>query len=99
MGLEELTRTLTERRELSGADIAFAAAALADPTGADEVKASFLAALAAKGETAAEIAAFAREFRARAVDPGVGEWSSRAIDIVGTGGDHAGGFNISSLVV
>jgi hypothetical protein len=40
MGLEELTRTLTERRELSGEDIAFAAAALADPTGADEVKAS-----------------------------------------------------------
>lgn len=99
MGLEELTRTLVERRDLSNADVAFAASSLADPTGAEEVKAAFLAALAAKGETAAEIAAFAREFRARAVDPGVGEWSGRAIDIVGTGGDHAGGFNISSLVV
>jgi anthranilate phosphoribosyltransferase len=29
----------------------------------------------------------------------VEEWASRAIDIVGTGGDHAGGFNISSIVV
>lgn len=99
MGLEDLTRTLAEGRALSEADVAIAAAALADPAGAEEVKASFLTALATKGETAAEIAAFAREFRARAVDPGVGEWSGRAIDIVGTGGDHAGGFNISSVVV
>jgi anthranilate phosphoribosyltransferase len=99
MGLEDLTRTLLEQRPLSDADVAWAATALADPAGTDEAKAAFLSALAAKGETAAEIAAFARAFRARAVDPGVGEWSSRAIDIVGTGGDHAGGFNISSLVV
>ncbi len=33
------------------------------------------------------------------MNPGVDEWASQAIDIVGTGGDHAGGFNISSLVV
>ena len=46
-----------------------------------------------------EVAAFAAAFRGRAVDPGVGAWASRAIDIVGTGGDHAGGFNISSVVV
>ncbi|HZP60820.1 MAG TPA: anthranilate phosphoribosyltransferase, partial [Opitutaceae bacterium] len=49
--------------------------------------------------TAAEVAAFAAEFRARARDPGVTEWAPRAIDVVGTGGDHAGAFNISSLVV
>ena len=40
-------------------------------------------ALSGKGETAAEVAAFAQEFRARAVDPGVGAWSAGAIDIVG----------------
>ena len=56
-------------------------------------------ALAQKGETASEIAAFAKEFRARSVNPGVEAWASDAIDIVGTGGDHAGGFNVSSLVV
>src|ERR1019366_7784839 len=50
------------------------------------------------GETAAEIAAFAEAYRARAVDPGVMAWAPQAIDVVGTGGDHAGGFNVSSLV-
>src|SRR5258708_24510059 len=58
-----------------------------------------LTALAGKGETAAEVAAFANAFRARALNPGVEAWAPRAIDIVGTGGDHAGGFNISSVVV
>ena len=72
---------------------------LASSDTSDEVKADFLTALARKGETPAEVAAFATAFRARAVDPGVEAWAPRAIDIVGTGGDHAGGFNISSLVV
>jgi len=75
------------------------AAALAANEVSDDSKATSLTALSAKGETAAEIAGFAKAFRARAVDPGVAEWSERALDIVGTGGDHAGGFNISSIVV
>jgi anthranilate phosphoribosyltransferase len=65
----------------------------------DEIKAAFLVALASKGETVEEVAAFAAAFRARAVNPGVENWAPSAIDIVGTGGDHAGGFNISSMVV
>ena len=97
--LVELTRRLETGHELSPAEVAFAAKALASPEIGDEPKGAFLGALAAKGETAAEIAAFAREFRAVAIDPGVEEWAPSAIDIVGTGGDHAGGFNISSLVV
>jgi anthranilate phosphoribosyltransferase len=97
--LAELTGRLDARQDLSPSEIAAAARALASPEIGDESKAVFLTALAAKGETADEVAAFAREFRAVAVDPGVGEWSAGAIDIVGTGGDHAGGFNISSLVV
>ena len=76
-----------------------AAAALAASEASDEVKGAFLLALAAKGETAAEVAAFATAFRARAINPGVEAWADQAIDIVGTGGDHAGGFNISSMVV
>lgn len=96
--LVPLTAQLQARQELSAAQIAAAAAALASAGVPDEPKIAFLAALTAKGETAAEIAAFATEFRARAIDPGVGAWSARAIDVVGTGGDHAGGFNISSLV-
>lgn len=97
--LTELTAKLTSRTDLTPAEVAAAAAALGSPEVADEAKAVFLGALADKGETPAEIAGFAKAFRALAVDPGVGAWAPRAIDIVGTGGDHAGGFNISSLVV
>ena len=97
--LVTLTTALAERRDLAPQEVELAAGALAATEIADETKAAFLTALAAKGETTEEIAGFARAFRARAVDPGVGAWASRAIDIVGTGGDHAGGFNISSLVV
>ena len=57
-----------------------------------------LMALAKKGETAIEVAAFARTFRRYAVDPDVGEWADRAIDVCGTGGDGSGTFNISTAV-
>jgi len=97
--LAELTPALRESRELTPDEVDRAAAALAGPETAEGVKAEFLAALARKGESAAEIAAFARAFRTRAIDPGVAAWAPQAIDIVGTGGDHAGGFNISSVVV
>ncbi len=97
--LAELTRRLQARQELTSAEVAGAAAALASAEIADESKATFLIALGDKGETAAELAAFAREFRARAINPGVEAWAANAIDVVGTGGDLAGGFNISSMVV
>lgn len=97
--LTELTAKLTNRLALEPAEVSAAATALGSPDVADEAKAAFLTALATKGETPAEIAGLARAFRALAVNPGVEAWAPRAIDIVGTGGDHAGGFNISSLVV
>jgi anthranilate phosphoribosyltransferase len=97
--LTELTSRLTNRLDLDPAEVSSAAAALGSPELADDTKAAFLSALAAKGETPAEIAGLARAFRALAVNPGVEAWAPRAIDILGTGGDHAGGFNISSLVV
>jgi anthranilate phosphoribosyltransferase len=97
--LADLSSRLRQNLELTPAEVGAAADALAEPGADDAVKAGFLRALADKGETAAELAAFANAFRARALDPGVGEFSSSAIDIVGTGGDHTGAFNISSLVV
>jgi anthranilate phosphoribosyltransferase len=63
----------------------------------EALKIDFLTALTGKGETADEITAFAGAYRERAMDPGVQEWAPHAIDLVGTGGDHAGGFNISTL--
>jgi anthranilate phosphoribosyltransferase len=97
--LADLTVRLTAGSDLTPAEIEVAAAALAGTGESDEAKGDFLSALARKGETAAEVAAFATAFRARAINPGVEAWAARAVDIVGTGGDHAGGFNISSVVV
>lgn len=97
--LSELTTRLNARQDLAPEEVQAAAAALGSPEVADGSKADFLLALADKGETPAEIAGFAAAFRALAVNPGVEAIAPRAIDIVGTGGDHAGGFNISSMVV
>lgn len=97
--LAELTIRLAAGSNLAAPEVASAAEALTGTVETDETKAGFLGALARKGETADELAAFATAFRHRAVDPGVGRWAPAAIDIVGTGGDHAGGFNISSVVV
>jgi anthranilate phosphoribosyltransferase len=97
--LNPLITKLHEQLNLDASEIDHAAAALESADVADDQKSTFLTALADKGETAEEIASFARAFRERAIDPEVGEFSAEAIDIVGTGGDHSGGFNISSMVV
>ena len=96
--LAALTPHLTAGRNLTSAEVATVAAELASSGIAEEAKAAFLTALSGKGETAEELAAFAAAYRGMALNPGVEAWAGRAIDVVGTGGDHAGGFNISSLV-
>jgi anthranilate phosphoribosyltransferase len=73
---------------------------LTDEDLAAGTKAEFLTALAQKGETTAEIAAFARELRARAVEPPL-DAATRAreiLDVCGTGGDRLNTFNISTTV-
>lgn len=97
--LAPFTAQLAARRDLAAAEVAVVAAALAAPEVGDEAKSAFLSALGDKGESVGEVAAFAQAFRGMAVDPGVEAWALASIDVVGTGGDHAGGFNISSLVV
>ncbi len=99
VALSALTARLSASQDLSANEIQAAVAILSTPGETDEAKAAFLTTLAAKGETPAEIAGFARAFRALAINPGVEAIAPQAIDIVGTGGDHAGGFNISSVVV
>jgi anthranilate phosphoribosyltransferase len=56
---------------------------------------AFLAALRAKGVTAHELRGFARAMRALARRPAIPP-APRAIDIVGTGGDASGSFNLST---
>jgi anthranilate phosphoribosyltransferase len=56
---------------------------------------ALLAALRSKGVTADEVRGFARAMRALARQPAIPQ-GSRAIDIVGTGGDSSGSFNLST---
>src|SRR6476646_4670401 len=58
--------------------------------------AGFLVALKMKGETAAEIAGFARAMRDRMIVVDAGRLN--VIDTCGTGGDGLGTFNISTAV-
>lgn len=85
------------RCDLTPAEAREAAMQLAHPDVPESQKIDFLSALTRKGETAEEITAFAGVYRELARDPGVQDIAPRAIDLVGTGGDHAGGFNISTL--
>ena len=65
-----------------------------------EAKAEFLTALAQKGETVEEIAAFARVLREKSIVPVLDDATRAAeiLDVVGTGGDQVGTFNISTTV-
>ena len=96
--LPSLTSVLVLGRDLTASQARGAAAALASDEASDAAKADFLSALTKKGETSSEVASFAEFFRTLAVDPGMAHWSPKSIDVVGTGGDHAGGFNVSSMV-
>ncbi len=60
----------------------------------DATIAGFLVALRLKGETASELAGFARAMREKSVFVDAGP---DVLDIVGTGGDDAGTFNISTV--
>ncbi|MCS7338993.1 MAG: anthranilate phosphoribosyltransferase, partial [Verrucomicrobiae bacterium] len=63
-----------------------------------ETKAEFLEALAHKGETIEEIAGFAQELLAHAIIPELDPTTRNRVilDVVGTGGDRLGTFNIST---
>ncbi len=96
--MESLTAALADGISLTDAEAENAARLLASPDVGADIKKDFLLGLSKKGETVAEVAAFARVFREMARDPGLEEHSPRAIDVVGTGGDNSGSFNISSTV-
>lgn len=98
--LTELTARLATLPELAPEDITRAVDLLTAEEVRVEEKAEFLAALARRGETAGEIAGFARELLDRAtplpVPPGLR--AGDILDVCGTGGDRLGTFNISTTV-
>src|SRR5258706_14688809 len=81
-----LTKKLATQADLSRDEVAEAMRSLLDAAVAGDVKAEFLTALAHKGETAEEVAAFASELRARAVDPQIDPQKLVGVllDVVGT---------------
>ena len=96
--LEELTQQLADAQPLDDGQIRLAVERLADEKVSADIKADFLTALAKKGETPGEIAAFARALRDKSIVPPLdAETRSREIlDVVGTGGDRLGTINIST---
>ena len=98
--LEKLTQQLGAARSLNDEEVRQAVEQLADEKIPTVVKADFLTALAKKGETTGEIAAFARALRDKSISPPLdAETRTREIlDVVGTGGDRLSTFNISTTV-
>jgi anthranilate phosphoribosyltransferase len=98
--LDSLTEHLAASKSLAEEEVRLAVEALVDEAVPVAAKADFLAALAAKGETPDEIAAFARALRERCVRPQLDEEhrSRLILDVVGTGGDRLSTFNISTTV-
>lgn len=98
--LQELTDRLERGLDLTPDDVSAAVTRLVDEHVAAETKADFLTALARKGETVEEIAAFAGALREKSIPPPL-DAQTRArdvLDVCGTGGDHLGTFNISTTV-
>jgi anthranilate phosphoribosyltransferase len=98
--LEKLARQLAASTHLTAAEVELAVEQLVAEAVPAPAKAEFLTRLARKGETEAEISAFVRALRARAVLPTLdGRLRAREIlDVVGTGGDRLSTFNISTTV-
>jgi anthranilate phosphoribosyltransferase len=98
--LEKLIKELGALKFLTDGQIRSAVEQLADEKVAANAKADFLTALARKGETIEEVAAFARALRDKSIQPPL-DPVTRAreiLDVVGTGGDRLGTFNISTTV-
>ncbi len=98
--LDSFNLQLKKSADLADDQIAAAVAQLLDEAVPAPLKAEFLSALASKGETPAEIAAFARELRGKSIVPPL-DAATRAgeiLDVCGTGGDRLNTFNISTTV-
>jgi anthranilate phosphoribosyltransferase len=99
--MRDLIDHLNHREDLSGAQIVEAVRVLVDAGEDDEVKADFLRALRAKGETAGEIAGFVAALLTRAIEPGIDAETLEGpmMDVCGTGGDRMELFNVSTTAM
>lgn len=93
--LRDVLERLLDGRDLPEAEAADLMRALTDPAVAPAMAGALLAALRAKGVTPAEVRGFACAMRALARKPALPE-GTPALDVVGTGGDASGSFNLST---
>ncbi len=94
-GLRDTLERLLERQNLAEAEAAALLVALTDASLAPAMAGALLAALRSKGLTADEVRGFASAMRQLARHPSLPS-GPPAIDIVGTGGDASGSFNLST---
>src|SRR5579863_5193272 len=94
MSLAPFLHRVASGESLSSGEAHEAMSVLLEGHASETSIAGFLMALRMKGETASELAGFARAMREKVVFIDAGP---DAIDIVGTGGDGAGTFNISTV--
>jgi anthranilate phosphoribosyltransferase len=99
--MDSLIHQLEARQDLSQREIESAAEFLLDTSASSEKKALLLEALAAKGETPAEIAGFVETFLQHAVNPHVHllDLQGPTLDLCGTGGDRLNLFNVSTTTM
>jgi anthranilate phosphoribosyltransferase len=93
--LREILERLLQRRDLQQAEAGELLVALTDPAVAPAMSGALLAALRSKGITPDEVRGFAGAMRSLARKPQLPA-GAPALDIVGTGGDASGSFNLSS---
>lgn len=94
MSLLPFLHRVSNRENLTAPDAYDAMSVILEGAATEPLLSAFLIALRMKGETAAELAGFARAMRERAVFVDAGP---DVIDTCGTGGDNAGTFNISTV--
>jgi anthranilate phosphoribosyltransferase len=93
--LREILERLLQRRDLAEAEAAELLVALTDPAMAPAMAGALLAALRSKGVTPGEVRGFAGAMRGLARRPELPP-GPPAVDVVGTGGDASGSFNLST---
>jgi len=93
--LREVLERLLQRRDLSEAEAADLLRALTDAAVAPAMSGALLAALRSKGITPDEVRGFAGAMRGLARRPELPP-GPPAVDVVGTGGDASGSFNLST---
>jgi anthranilate phosphoribosyltransferase len=95
LALQALLDRLLEREDLGEEQAQQLLTSLTEPDLPPALAGALLAALRAKGVTAAELRGFARAMRSLARRPAL-EAAADAVDIVGTGGDRSGSLNLST---